>query len=218
MLKSMVTAILLSTAFTTGAAAHEIWLERHDDTVRVYVGDATGERDQGEALAKLVPTSRLFSDNPAHTAPVIAAPDHLTAKVSQVPGSHGDLRFYNDQVWAPWQDKDGAYEAAVFQARSGRQGTRAVHDFELVPVSAGSDSFTLFFKGHPLPDASVTIINPQLWEKTVKTDATGHVTVPVASMGRYILVARHSASANVEIAGQKVTRLQHIASLSFESQ
>lgn len=209
MLKITIAALVLTGA-ATGASAHEIWLERHGETVRVYVGDATGERDQGETLVKLVPTSKLFAD-PARPVAVTAQSQYLAASV----GGTGDLRFYNDQVWTPWKNKEGAYEAAAFQARAGRSETRAVHAFELVPVAAGSDSFTLLFNGQPLANTGVTVINPELWEKTVPTDAAGRLTVPVGAKGRYILVARHKAPAEVQIAGQKVTTLQHVASLSF---
>lgn len=217
MFKTIIATALLTTVAATGASAHEIWLERHGDTVRTYVGDATGERDGGETLAKLVPTSKLFASDPAQVAPVSATPEHLVAKATGILGGKGDLRYYNDQVWAPWQNKEGVFEAAAFQARAGRSETRAVQDFELVPLTAGSDSFTLQFKGQPLPATDVTLINPALWEKTVKTDAAGCVTVPVSAKGRYILVARHSAPADIEIAGQKVSKLQHIASLSFDA-
>jgi hypothetical protein len=215
-LKTIIATGLLA-AVSTQAAAHEIWLERHGDTVRAYVGDATGARDQGETLAKLVPTSKLFADDPARAVGVSATADHLAAQATGVLGGKGDLRFYNDQVWAPWKNKEGVLEAAAFQARAGRTETRAVHDFELVPVAEGSDSFTLLFKGRPMPATDVTLINPAFWEKTVKTDAAGRVTVPVSGKGRYILVARHSAPADLEIAGQKVGKLQHIASTSFEA-
>lgn len=213
MLKTVLAAALLSTTLATGASAHEIWLERHGDSVRTYVGDATGERDKGDTLVKLLPTSRLFDADRGKTFPLDAQPDYLIAVAS----TKGDLRYYNDQVWAPWKNKDGVYEAAAFQARAGRQELRAVHDLELVPVAVGSDRFTLMFKGQPLPDTDVTLVNPELWERTTKTDAAGHVSVPVGAKGRYILVARHSAPADIEIAGQKVAKLQHIASLSFEA-
>jgi hypothetical protein len=213
MLKTLITAILLSAMPATGVSAHEIWLERHGDSVRTYVGDATGERDGGDTLVKLVPTSRLFGRDAGKALPIAARPAYLVATVAD----QDDLRYYNDQVWAPWKTKDGVYEAAAFQARSGRQDVRAVHELELVPVASDSDSFTLMFKGQPLADTAVTLVNPDLWERTAKTDAAGHITVPVGAKGRYILIARHSAPADVEIAGQKVVKLQHVASLSFET-
>lgn len=217
MFTRIIAAALLASTVTVGASAHEIWLERHGDSVRAYVGDATGERDEGDTLVKLVPTSKLFADDPTRVVSPSATPNHLVAKTTGVLAGKGDLRFYNDQVWAPWKNKEGVFEAAAFQARAGRSETRAVHDFELVPVAAGSDTFTLLFKSQPLANTNVTLINPAFWEKTVKTDASGRVTVPVADKGRYILVARHSAPADVEIAGQKVAKLQHIASTSFET-
>lgn len=210
MLKRALASLLLA-AIATSASAHEIWLEREGDAVRAYVGDATGERDQGEGIAKLVTTSKLFVGDRSRTIPVTAQPDHLAASVSAA----GDLRYYNDQVWAPWKSDDGVLVAAAFQAKAGRSETRAVHDFELAPIAPGSDSFTLLFKGQPLAGKGVTIVNPGLWEKTIKTDAAGRLTVPVAAKGRYILVARHEAPANLAIAGQTVAKLQHVASLTF---
>ena len=210
MLKMFAATALLAAA-ATSASAHEIWLERHGDAVRVYVGDATGERDSGETLAKLASTSRLFGEDRGGAISVTAQAEYLTATFA----GHGDLRYYNDQVWAPWKAKDGVTEAAAFQARAGRKDSRAVHDFELVPVQGAGDRFTLMFKGQPMAQTGVTIINPELWEKTIKTDAIGRLTVPVSAKGQYILVARHTAPAEVEIAGQKVARLQHVASLSF---
>jgi hypothetical protein len=205
----IVTALLAGTA--ASASAHEIWIERDGATARVHVGDAAGERDKGEDIAKLVATSRLYEAQPDRAFAVTALPDHLAADV----GAAGDLRYYNDQVWAPWKSDEGSYQAAAFQAKAGRESTQAVHVFELVPVTPGSDSFILTFKGQPLADTGITVINPDLWEKTFKTDGQGRFTVPVAAKGRYILVARHEAPADVEIAGQRVASLQHIASLSF---
>lgn len=203
------TALLAGTA--ASASAHEIWIERDGATARVHVGDAAGERDKGEEIAKLVTSSRLFETQPDRAFAVTAQHDHLAADV----GAAGDLRYYNDQVWEPWKTDEGDYQAAAFQAKAGRDGTQVVHAFELVPVIPGSDSFILTFKGQPLPDTGITVVNPDLWEKTFKTDGEGRFTVPVAAKGRYILVARHEAPADVEIAGQRVASLQHIASLSF---
>lgn len=210
MLKKTIAFLLLST-IATGASAHEVWLEREGSNVRAFVGDATGDRDKGEDIVKLVATSKLFIGDPPHTVPVTAQPDHLAATVV----TPGDLRYYNDQVWAPWKDDAGVLVAAAFQAKAGRSETRAIQDYELVPVAPGSDSFTLQFKGKPLADKDVVVITPDFWEKTFHTDAAGQITVPVSEKGRYILVARHEASADVEIAGQKVAKLQHVASLSF---
>lgn len=211
MLKIIATSLLLTAATT--APAHEIWLERDRDAVKIYVGDATGERDKGDGIAKLVATSKLFGADRGVIVPVKAQPEYLEASVA----GGGDLRYYNDQVWTPWKNKAGVYEAAAFQARAGRSETRAVHDFELVPVASGGDSFTLMFKGAALANTGVTVINPDLWEKTFKTDAAGKVTVPSGAKGRYILVARHSAAADIEIRGQKVEKLQHVASLSYDA-
>lgn len=210
MIKKLASAALIASLCSVPAHAHEVWLERDGATVRAYVGDKTGDVDTGEAITKLVSTSKLFGRDPDRAQPVTAHDDHLSAHVN----GDGDIRYFNDQLWSPWES-DGKYKAAAFQAKAGRSETTPVFDFELVPTEPGSDSFTLIFQGEPVADMAVTVINPRNWEKPFTTDADGRFTVPVTETGLYVLVARHEALADVEIAGRQVSTLQHIASLSF---
>lgn len=199
------------------AHAHQVWLER-DATgpVRVYVGDADAEHDRGEEVAKLAATTQVFTTDRAQTAKLSVKDDHLEAAVA----APGDVRLVNDQVWKPWKAKDGKVQAAVFNARAGRAETRAVLDYELVPVAPQGNTFTLVFKGQPLAGKAVTVITPDKWTKGFKTDAAGRIEVPVKDKGRYVLVSAHETEpANpVEIAGQKVQKLGYTATLTFVAQ
>lgn len=193
------------------ASAHELWLERDGSAVRVYLGDVTGERDTGEKIAKLAETSELFAADRSRPAPLTARDDHLAATVEAA----GDLRLHNDRVWAPWKDKEGNYRAAVMQAKAGRSETAAVFALELVPVAAGSDSFTLLFRGSAVPATGVAVAMPDGQEKKIETDAAGRIAVPVGDRGRYVLIARFVEPVDVEMAGQKVSKLHHVATVSF---
>lgn len=205
---------LAASTLTLSATAHQLWLER-DATgpVRVYVGDADSEHDKGAEVAKLAATTQVFTTDRAQTAKLAVKEEFLEADVA----APGDVRLFNDQVWKPWKAKDGNFQAAVFNARAGRTETRAVLDYELVPVAVGGNTFTLVFKGQPLANKSVTVITPDKWTKGFKTDAAGRIDVPVSGKGRYVLVSSHEALAvgDVVIAGQKVAKLGYTTTLTF---
>ena len=213
MFKQTLLALALSAA-AIGAHAHQLWLERDaGGPVRVYVGDADSAHDRGEEVAKLAATTQVFTTDRAQPAKLAVKEDHLEAAVAGT----GDVRLVNDQVWKPWKTKEGQTKAAVFNARAGRTDTNAVLDYELVPVKADGTTFTLFFKGQPVADKAVTVVNPEKWSKHFKTDKAGRIDVPVKDKGRYILVSAHDADApaDLEIAGQKVQKLGYTATLSF---
>ena len=208
---------LAASTLTLSATAHQLWLER-DATgpVRVYVGDADSEHDKGAEVARLAATTQVFTTDRAQTAKLAVKEEFLEADVA----APGDVRLFNDQVWKPWKAKDGNFQAAVFNARAGRTETRAVLDYELVPVAAGGNTFTLVFKGQPLANKSVTVITPDKWTKGFKTDAAGRIDVPVSGKGRYVLVSSHEvpATGDVVIAGQKVAKLGYTTTLTFVAQ
>lgn len=213
--KALLAAALSGIALS--ATAHQLWLER-DATgpVRVYVGDADGEHDKGAEVAKLAATTQVFATDRKQIAKLTAKEEFLEADVAVA----GDVRLSNDQVWKPWKAKDGSFQAAVFNARAGRSETQAVLDYELVPVTAGGNTFTLVFKGQPVANKTVTVITPDKWTKGFKTDAAGRIDVPVTGKGRYVLVSTHEAPAvgDVVIAGQKVAKLGYTTTLTFVAQ
>lgn len=213
MLKKSLLALLLSSV-VVAAHAHELWIERDGNgLVRVYLGHAEGEPDKGEAVAKLQAHTRVFATDKNQPAEVSVKDDHLEAKLA----TPGDARMINELVWNPWQTDKGDYQAAIYHARAGRSETRALLDFELVPVTANGNSFTLLYKGKPLADTGVNVIGPDKWTKTFTTDADGKITLPERGKGRFVLVGSHEVAAakGTEIAGQKVDRLLHTTALSF---
>jgi len=127
------------------------------------------------------------------------------------------VRATNDQVFKPWKTKDGQTKAAIFSARAGRSETKAGLDYEFVPVSANGKVFNVTFRGQVLADKRVTVVSPDKWTMTLKTDASGRVEVPLREKGRYILISNHDADpvGDVEIADQKIQKLGYVTTLSF---
>lgn len=213
MLKSLATYILLG-AFALPVCAHELWLERDGDgRVRVYLGEPDkGVIESGETIAALAPTTQIFTKDPANTATLSVRDDHLQAQVD----GNADIRAVNDQVWKPWENDQGELTAALMHARLGRTEVQARMDLELVPTSAGSDRFTLVFKGQPLPGKGVVLITPRNQAQPLTTDEQGLVELSLDAPGRYILAAGHETAANGQtVAGQAVDRLYHGTTTSF---
>lgn len=211
MLKRSVLTLLLS-SLAAAAPAHQLWIERDAaGPARVYVGDVDDAPDRGEAVAKLAATTRVFHADAVQPLALTARDDHLEVAAAGA----GDLRLSNDQVWKPWKTRDGVVKAAVFNAREGRRETRAALPFEFVPAAAGGNTFTLVFQGRPVAAAKVTVVAPGQWAKRFVTDAQGRIDVPVASAGRYVLIAGHSVDEAREIAGQAVAKVDYTATLSF---
>jgi len=208
--KTFLLLALSSGAFA--ATAHQLWVERDGNGVaRVYVGDVDGQADTGAEVQQIAATTQLFQADPAQPLSLAVHDDHLSAR----PTGKGDIRVSNDAVWKPWTGKDGVTKLAVFNARAGRSEPRSVLPYEFVPVKAGSNTFTLDFRGRPVAGRQVTVVNPGKWSKQLKTDARGRVEVPVGGKGRYVLIAAHTADEARTVGDQQVAKVDYTATLSF---
>lgn len=204
--------VLLLAALAARAGAHEIWLERDGDgPARVYFGEP-GEPVRAEDIQSLK-APRVFGADPARPLPLQRESDHLRA----TPAGAGDVRLVADDVWKPRPDRQGRMQAVIFNARAGRADTRAQLDFELVPVSAGGNTFTVLFRGAPLAAKKVSVTSPDAWQKTLVSDRDGRVELPLREPGRYILASQHEVEAAAEVDGVRVERLAYVTTLSFSA-
>jgi len=211
MIKKMLVTVLLS-SLALAASAHQVWIERDGaGPAKIYVGDIDGERDHGEDVAKLTSAIKVFGRHAGQTVTVINRDAYLEAAVT----GPGDVRLIADQVWKPWKNEHGQMQAAVFTSRAGRSETAPALDFELVPVKVNGNVFVLTFKGLPVADKKVSIVNPDQWVKAITTDKDGRLEVPVQSRGRYILMSNHDQFGQVEIAGETVQKVSYTTTLSF---
>jgi hypothetical protein len=207
-MKALYLAPLLLAVLAPAAQAHEVWIER-DGTgpARIYLGEpaeplpAGGDPEFDHFKApKLVPAS---------TAAMARKAGYLEVAVPA-----GDVRAHDDSVFQPWGE-EGKKEAVAYYARAGRADARAVMPFEIAPVRAGGDSFVVVRDGKPVADAAVTVISPDKWTKSIKTDAKGAVTVPMLGKGRYLLTASQKDEGAFDTSVGKVAVLHRIATTSF---
>lgn len=212
MLKT-ISAALAVCAVALPAAAHEVWLERDAvGPVRVYLGEpAQPVPPGGDPEFPKLKAPLVFTASRDAPAALTRKADHLEAAVTGA----GDVRLHDAAVFEPWEGENKTYEAAVFHARAGRTETRTALDLEITPVAAGADAFIVVFKGKPLADTDVTLINPDRWSKTFKTDASGRLDIPTSWSGRYLLAVSHEADAATKIDGKDVSKLHHVSTLTF---
>lgn len=198
----------LSIGLSTAAQAHEIWIERDGaGPARIYLGEpaeilpAGGDPEFGKLQAP-----KLLS---APDARQIRRAGYIEAAVPA-----GDVRAWDDTVFAPW-GAEGKRESVVYYARAGRSDPRAAMPLEIAPAAAGADRFTLLRDGKPVAEQAITVISPDKWSKTLRTDAQGTVTVPVRDRGRYILTTAIADKGSHATPGGTVDILHRIATTTF---
>lgn len=206
MKKAIIAALLLGVA--SQVQAHEVWVERDGaGPARIYLGEPGDVLPEGgdpefDKLQKPKIVGAVASSVPARKAGFI--------EVALAPG---DVRVTDDSVFAPWGE-EGKKEGIVYYARAGRQDTQGKLPLEIVPVRAGGDTFTLLWKGAPVPNAKLTVITPDKWSRAFQTDAKGQVRFTKREAGRYILTAVQEEK-DVEHGGAKLATLYHNTTLSF---
>ncbi|WP_159978896.1 MULTISPECIES: DUF4198 domain-containing protein [unclassified Novosphingobium] len=188
--------------------AHEVWIERDaSGPARIYLGEPAealpvGGDPEFEHLKapKLVPASK---------AVLARKTGYLEVAVPS-----GDVRAHDDTVFAPW-GTGTKKEGVAYYARAGRSEARAVMPMELTPVTAGSDRFVLVRDGQPVKDTQITVVSPEKWSKSVKTDADGAVAVPIREKGRYLISATLKDEGKFDTTLGPVSVLHRVATTTF---
>ncbi|HEX2889289.1 hypothetical protein [Vineibacter terrae] len=203
MLKALMVggALLLAAG---AAQAHYVWIERDGDgPARAYFGEwAEDLREKKEMYGKYVGAPRAIAPD-GKELPVTSGDTHI-----DIAAAPGDVRLTARFV----TDKG---TAILYQAKAGRTGTAGRLDLELVPTAAGSNSFVLMLKGAPLAKTEVKLFGPPKWEKTLRTDEAGRVTVQTPWPGQYVAEASHVEKASGTWDGKPYEQIRHVATITF---
>jgi hypothetical protein len=191
------------------AQAHEVWIERAPSgAARIYLGEP--ERPLPEGGDAAFPQMKAPKLVPASTAPHVRGPGYIEVAVGK-----GDIRAWDDDIFKPW-DENGKKAGATYYARTGRTETKALMPFEIVPVSANGTRFTLMRDGKPAAaGVPVTVLSPELWMRTLETDANGQVAVPLREKGRYILKAEVKDEGSFTLPAGSVSIVSRVITTSF---
>ncbi len=206
MLKRNVGLSLLLLCLALPAQAHHVWAEwTGGPEAKAYFGEWEDDvRENNDFLSKYAVDPQSISATAA-PKPAVLREGFFSFPVA--PG--GDAR-----LTAAYVTDKGA--ASMFHARAGRSDTRAVLPLEIVPVTAGGNSFRLLLDGQPVPKAKVTVIGPPRWTKQFTTDAEGVIAIQTPWPGQYVLEAIVSSDdKSGSWSGKAYTRLRHVSTLSF---
>lgn len=199
---------LLVLCLPATAQAHEVWIER-DGTgpARIYLGEPGEPMPKGgdPEFAKL-------------KAPrILAQPDAVLTRRAgflEVGLPAGDVRAWDDSVFAPW-GPEGKREGVVYYARAGRAEPQAKLPFELAPVTANGSRFVLTRDGKPLAGIPIAVYGPDRSKTELTTDATGVVETGTARPGRHLLVASRKEEGPTSLPGGVVGTVYRITTTSY---
>lgn len=190
---------LLTVGLCNFAQADALWLQKDGERFKVLAG----ELHSPTAMPALRDAQPLLAGG--KKAVLDSAPDHYAFSAGA-----GDSRFTALRVGS-----DGVL--TYFQARHGRQETKAVNDLELVPTKAGGNTFQLYFKGRPAAASLVNVETASGWRKSLTPAKDGTVTLDTPMPGLYVLeISARVNNGNVTLEGKKFEDIRYTATLSFE--
>lgn len=205
-MKKLLLAALLS--LPVMAQAHEVWIERDGSgPARIYLGEPAEAMPVGgdPEFAKLKAPKLLSPSQP---------PPRRMAGFIEVDAPAGDVRAWDDNVFAPW-GPEGKKEGAIYYARAGRVDTRAQMPFEIVPAAANGDRFILVRDGKPVAGHAVTVVTPDKWSKKFITDSSGGIDLSLRGKGRYLLTGSVREEGAHTIAAGPVQVLHRTTTTTF---
>lgn len=191
------------------AGAHMVWLERDGaGAAQAFFGewDEGVKEKTGGALDRIA-APLAFGAARGEVLAIERKADHLAIAVQ----GPGDVRLVEESM-APRDDRQaGGKTKTIFHAKAGRTDTRPGLDLELVPLTAGGEQFVLLLRGAPMPKAALTLIGPPLWQKPLRTDAEGKVSLSTPWAGQYLVEVAHVEAK----AGEGYDRIRHVSTLTF---
>ncbi len=204
-LKSIVWATSLA-ATVCAAQAEYVWVEPASAATggkaRAYVGELDGAK---RLPANSVTLARIFLAD-EKDLPLTPEADFYAAPVTGA----GDVRATARRV-----GEDGSI--TFFQAKFGRSETKAVNDLELVPLTAGGNTFQLVFKGRKVNATQVNVQTSDGWRRVLRPAEDGTVSITTPFAGLYVLeVSAKVGGLPTIVDGKKYEDVRHTATISFE--
>ncbi|QMV74801.1 hypothetical protein HS961_19250 [Comamonas piscis] len=200
---------LLAAAFAVSASigaalpahADYLWLQTENGQTRAQVGELHKAPGQ---LSELSEPRQVVAEG--KTVPA-SADAYVLGKEE---GAAADQRFSATRAGS-----DGVL--TYYQARFGRQETKAVNDLELVPTTPQGNTYQLMFKGRPVAASQVNVDTSEGWRRVLAPAKNGTVSFTPSFPGLYVLeVTARVNNGSVKIDGKQYDEVRHTATLSFE--
>lgn len=218
---SLVAAALFAVTFA--AHAHHVWIEQDEQGAKLYFGefgDNVRETSPGLLDNFVKPTAQRLSSK--GSTPL--EPGKTADGFSLGPrASKGESLIAEETAYPVFERKEGDkvtrslfVPAARLVTDFSKQEPRLTLD--LVPtgkVSENGVEFQAFYKGQPLPKATVELINQSGWSQTHHSDDSGKLTVKLPWRGTYVLeMSQRDTGGGQRANGDKWDRASFVTSLT----
>jgi hypothetical protein len=208
--------LCLAAMLTVAARAawtHEVWLERDGEIVRAYFGEpAENLHEKAGGLLDRLSGPVAFTSDAQRPLPVARKSDHF--EISAAKGTE-DVRLVEESMKPSSRAGATDITKTVMLAREGRREPKSVMELELVPTAPNGDVFTLLLRGEPLPKIEIVVVGPPRWEKHLKTNEKGQVTIEMPWAGRYTAEAAYIEKKPGGIGEDAYTQRRFVSTISF---
>jgi len=181
---------------TTAAHAHQVWVEQPADQNAVIRFGEFGENLR-EASPGLLdnfgkPTAILIAGKTERSADAVKSADGFTLPFR---AGDGEVIVAEDQGVRLRKFKQGDREVTSWFRPAARYATGFAAQeprlaLDIVPADQPG-AFKVFFKGQPLPKATVTVVVQSGWSKEARSDDQGAVSFDLPWKGSYVLEVSH---------------------------
>ena len=188
------------------AQADALWLQPHADGAQALAGTVA---QPAPSLPPLQAVRALQGDAQPLQASVQAASIQVPRPQGRVGAVPPDLRL---------QARHASAQGVLtyYQAKLGRQDTKAQSDLELVPTTPGGNTFKLVWKGQTVVATRVNVDTSAGWSRTLTPAADGTVQLETPFAGLYVMEVSARINGSAMVDGTKYEEVRHTATLSFE--
>lgn len=188
------------------AQADALWLQPHADGAQALAGTVA---QPAPSLPPLQAVRAVQGDAQPLQASVQAASIQVQRPQGRGGAAAPDLRLQARHV-----DPKGVL--TYYQAKLGRQDTKAQSDLELVPTTPGGNTFKLVWKGQTVAATRVNVDTSAGWSRTLTPAADGTVQLETPFAGLYVMEVSARINGSAMVDGTKYEEVRHTATLSFE--
>lgn len=200
------TAGCLTLLAPLAAQADALWLQPHADGAQALAGTVA---QPAPSLQPLQAVRAVQGDAQPLQASVQAAFIQVLRPQGRGGAAAPDLRLQARHV-----DPKGVL--TYYQAKLGRQDTKAQSDLELVPTTPGGNTFKLVWKGQTVPATRVNVDTSAGWSRTLTPAADGTVQLETPFAGLYVMEVSARINGSAMVDGARYEEVRHTATLSFE--
>ena len=199
-----IAALVLGLSMTLSTQAHMLWLERTpDQQTKLFFGELSEH-----ALETQQGLLKYFND-------VLVIQNKQKIKNT---AKNSDHLIYPTQGTSDVNSKyQVIYEDALlhYYAKSGRLNLVADSELDIVPNSANSNAFTVFYQGKAATNIKVTVFSPQHWMKNYTTNSQGQISIETPWKGQYIIEVTKESDQSGTFNQQPYKKQHLVTTLSF---